>query len=194
MQDALIFIFRSLLDLYIICFVLRLLLQWVRADFRNPLSQFILRVTDPLVIPLRRLVPAIGSLDTATLLIAVIIQLIATAVLVNVACVGDIDIVQLVGIAVVRLLQLSLRIYLFVVLIYVVLSWVAPGGSYNPAANLLSSLVEPVLAPVRRLVPTIGGLDLSALFVLIGIQALSMLLPIGQVMSGIVCTSMGQPL
>ncbi len=79
MQDALIFIFRSLLDLYIICFVLRLLLQWVRADFRNPLSQFILRVTDPLVIPLRRLVPAIGSLDTATLLIAVIIQLIATA-------------------------------------------------------------------------------------------------------------------
>jgi YggT family protein len=194
MQDALIFIFRSLLDLYIICFVLRLLLQWVRADFRNPLSQFILRVTDPLVIPLRRLVPAIGSLDTATLLIAVLIQLIATAVLVNVACVGDIDIIQLVGIAIVRLLQLSLRIYLFVVLIYVVLSWVAPGGSYNPAANLLASLTEPVLAPVRRLVPAIGGLDLSALFVLIGIQALSMLLPVGQVMSGIVCTSMGQPL
>lgn len=194
MQDALIFIFRSLLDLYIICFVLRLLLQWVRADFRNPLSQFILRVTDPLVIPVRRLVPAIGSLDTATLLIAAAIQLIATAVLVNVACVGDIDVIQLVGIAVVRLLQLSLRIYLFVVLIYVVLSWVAPGGSYNPAANLLASLVEPVLAPVRRLVPAIGGLDLSALFVLIGIQALSMLLPVGQVMSGIVCTSMGQPL
>jgi YggT family protein len=194
MQDALIFIFRSLLDLYIICFVLRLLLQWVRADFRNPLSQFILRVTDPLVIPVRRLVPAIGSLDTATLLIAVIIQLIATAILVNVACVGDTDIIQLVGIALVRLLQLSLRIYLFVVLIYVILSWVAPGGSYNPAANLLASLVEPVLAPVRRLVPTIGGLDLSALFVLIGIQALSMLLPIGRVMSGIVCTSMGQPL
>lgn len=193
MQDALIFIFRSLLDLYIICFVLRLLLQWVRADFRNPLSQFILRVTNPLVIPLRRVVPALGALDTATLLGALALQTLATAVLVNIACVGGADLFQLLGIAIVRMIQLTLRIYLFVILIYVVLSWVAPGG-YNPAANLLSALAEPVLAPVRRVIPSIGGLDLSPLFVLIGIQALSMLLPIGRVMSRLVCTSIGMPL
>jgi len=193
MQDALIFIFRSLLDLYIICFVLRLLLQWARADFRNPLSQFILRVTNPLVIPLRRIVPALGTLDTATLLAALALQVVATAVLVNVACVGDGDVFQLFGIAITRLLQLTLRIYLFVILIYVILSWVSPGG-YNPAANLLSALAEPVLAPVRRIIPAIGGLDLSPLLVLIGIQALSMLLPVGRVMSRLVCTSIGQPL
>ena len=192
MQDALIFVFRSLLDLYIISFVLRLALQFIRADVRNPLTQFILRVTNPLVLPLRRVLPPVGNLDTATVLVALALQLVTTAVLLKVSCVGSADILQLLSISILRLVQLGLRIYLFVILLYVILSWVAPGG-YNPATHLLSTLAEPVLAPLRRLVPPIAGLDLSPLFALIGIQALTMLLPLGRVMSGIICTSIGQP-
>ena len=102
MQDALIFVFRSLLDLYIISFVLRLALQFVRADVRNPLTQFILRVTNPLVLPLRRVLPPLGGLDTATVLVALALQLLTTAVLLKVACVGSADILQLLGISILQ--------------------------------------------------------------------------------------------
>jgi YggT family protein len=193
MTNALTFILRSVLDLYIITFVLRLVLQWVRADFRNPLSQFILRVTNPLVVPLRRLVPPLGGLDTATILVVIALQLIAIVALVNLACVGTPDIGQWLAMALLRLVKMMLQIYFFVILIYVVLSWISP-GTYNPAAALLTAIAEPVLAPLRRLIPPIGGLDLSPVFALIGIQALTMLLPVGRVMAGLVCSSIGYPL
>lgn len=191
MRNALIFILRTLLDLYVTAFVLRLILQWVRADFRNPLTQFIVRVTNPLVIPLRRIIPAIGGLDTATLIVVLLLELLMTVALINVACLGDPSISQIILLILLRLVYLTLRIYLFIILIYVILSWVSP-GSYNPAANLLASVAEPVLKPLRRFIPSIAGLDLSPLFALIGIQALTMVLPIGQAMQGLVCTSVGQ--
>ena len=191
MRNALIFILRTLLDLYVTTFLLRLILQWVRADFRNPLTQFIVRVTNPLVIPLRRIIPAIGGLDTATLIVVLLLELLMTVALINVACLGDPNISQIILLILLRLVYLTLRIYLFIILIYVILSWVSP-GSYNPAANLLASVAEPVLKPLRRFIPSIGGLDLSPLFALIGIQALTMVLPIGQAMQGLVCISVGQ--
>ena len=191
MRDALIFVFRTLLDLYIITFVLRLILQWVRADFRNPLTQFIVRVTNPLIIPLRRMVPPIGGLDTASLITVLLLEILISLALINLACLGDPGVSQILLIALLRLVYLTLRIYLFVILVYVVLSWISP-GTYNPASALLASIAEPVLKPLRRIIPSIGGLDLSPLFALIAIQALTMILPIGQAMQGLVCTSMGQ--
>ena len=191
MRDALTFIFRTLLDLYIITFVLRLILQWVRADFRNPLTQFVLRVTNPLVIPARRLIPPAGNLDTATLVVVLLLELLMTLVMINVACLGGAGIGQIIALTVLRVVYLTLRIYLFIILIYVVLSWISP-GTYNPAVSLLSSIADPVLRPLRRVIPTIAGLDLSALFAIIGIQAFTMILPIGPAMGGLVCTSVGQ--
>jgi YggT family protein len=191
MRDALTFIFRTLLDLYIITFVLRLILQWVRADFRNPLTQFILRITNPLVIPLRRLIPATGGLDTATALIVILLELLMTVALIKFACLGEPDVTQLLLITLLRLTYLTLRIYLFIILIYVIMSWISP-GTYNPAAGLLASIAEPILRPLRKYIPSIGGLDLSPLFALLGIQALTMVLPIRQAMGGLVCTSVGQ--
>lgn len=191
MRDALTFIFRTLLDLYIITFVLRLILQWVRADFRNPLTQFVLRVTNPLVIPARRLIPPAGNLDTATLVVVLLLELLMTVVMINVACLGSAGIGQIIALTVLRVVYLTLRIYLFVILIYVVLSWISP-GTYNPAVSLLSSIADPVLRPLRKVIPTIAGLDLSALFAIIGIQAFTMILPIGPAMGGLVCTSVGQ--
>jgi YggT family protein len=193
MQNALTFIFRTLLDLYIITFVLRFVLQWIRADVRNPLTQFILRVTNPLVIPVRRVVPPISGIDTATVLVILLLETLATAVLIQLACVGGTDPGQVVLIAILRLIHLLLRIYLVVILAYVVLSWISP-GTYNPAANLLTAIAEPVLQPIRRLIPPIAGLDLSPLFAIIGIQAVTMLLPAGRAMAGLICSSVGQPL
>jgi YggT family protein len=191
MQDALTFIFRSLLDLYILTFVLRLTLQWVRADFRNPLSQFILRVTNPVVLPFRRLLPPVGGLDTATVVAALALQLIATVVLIKLACIGNPDILQLAGLAALRLVHLLLRIYFFAIIAYVIIGWVAP-GTYNPMTSILAAMVEPVLAPLRRLIPPIAGLDLSPIFAILAVQALTMLLPTARLMSGLLCTSMGQ--
>lgn len=176
MQEALLFIFRTLFELYIITFLLRLIVQWVRAEPRNPLVQFILRITNPLVLPLRRWVPPVGGLDTATLLIALALQLAMTGVLAAIACQGMPALLTLLLPAVMRLVELGLQITFFVVLIYVILSWVSP-GQYNPATALLASVAEPVLAPLRRLIPPLGGLDLSPLFALIAIQALIILVP-----------------
>ena len=191
MQNALIFVLRTLLDLYILTFALRMILQWIRADGRNPVSQFIIRVTNPLVIPLRRVVPPIGSIDTASLLILVGLEILVTVVLINLACVGSAAPGQILMLAVVRIIYLALRIYLFAILIYVILSWVSP-GNYNPAVALLGAMVEPVLAPLRRIIPPIGGLDLSPLFALIGIQAVTMMIPVAPLLSGLVCSSVGQ--
>jgi YggT family protein len=191
MRDALTFVFRTLLDLYIITFVLRLILQWVRADFRNPLTQFVLRVNNPLVIPARRLIPPAGNLDTATLVVVLLLELLMTLVMINVACLGSAGIGQIIALTALRVVYLTLRIYLFIILIYVVLSWISP-GTHNPAVSLLSSIADPVLRPLRRVIPTIAGLDLSALFAIIGIQAFTMILPIGPAMGGLVCTSVGQ--
>ena len=191
MQDALTFIVKTLLELYIITFVLRFILQWVRADFRNPITQFFVRVTNPLVIPTRRLIPSIGGLDTATIIIVLLLELAVTIVLINLTCVGEPYFIQIIGLTLLRIVYLTLRIYLFIILIYVVLSWINP-GKFNPAASLLASIAEPVLKPFRRLIPPIAGLDLSALFALIAIQALTMLLPIGRIITGMGCLSITQ--
>lgn len=191
MEQALVFIIRTLVDLYIITFVLRIILQWVRADFRNPLTQFILRITNPLVIPLRRFVPPIGGLDTATLIVVVVLELIVTIVVTNLTCSGEPNVLQVISMTVLRVVYLTLRVYLFVILIYVIMSWISP-GTYNPAARLMESIAQPVLRPLRRLLPSIGGLDLSALFALIGIQALTMLLPISRVAAAMGCQFAGQ--
>jgi YggT family protein len=190
MQNALVFILRTLFDLYVLTFALRLLLQWAAVDKRNPLVQFILRITNPLVIPLRRLLPAIGRFDTATIVALLGLQVLGTALLVRIGCVGDAAVWQVLALAMLSVVKLALGVVTWAIILYVVLSWVSPGG-YNPGAALVAAVVEPVLAPFRRLIPPIGGLDLSPLFALIAIQALSMLVPVDRVQSGMLCAQLG---
>jgi YggT family protein len=183
MNNALIFLVKTLLDLYVLTFLLRVLLQWVRADFYNPLSQFIVRVTNPLVRPLRRVVPAVGRLDTATVLVILLLEIAATALLLAMATGGALPGAgTLVYLAVLRSVVLLLRLYFVAILISVILSWVGRDARH-PLVGMLNSLVEPVLGPVRRLLPTIGGLDLSPLVVLLFIQAALIAIPIGGVLS-----------
>ncbi len=190
MEDALIFVFRSLIELYIITFVLRLIMQWIRADTRNPLVQFILRVTNPLVVPLRRYVPTAWGFDTATFVVLFVIQALATTALLNVACTVTPHIGQIISLSLLRLVHLVLNVYLFLILAYVILSWIGPGG-YNPAVSLLGNIVQPALRPLRRWIPPIAGIDLSPLFALILIGFVMRLLPSGRAITGLACASFG---
>ncbi len=189
MQDALIFVFQALIELYIITFVLRLILQWIRADARNPLVQFILRVTNPLVVPLRRYVPNAWGFDTATFIVLFVIQALATTALLNVACTVTPHVGQIVSLSLLRLVHLVLNVYLFLILAYVILSWIGQ-GSYNPAVSLLGNIVQPALRPLRRWIPPIAGIDLSPLFALIIIGFVMRLLPSGRAITGLACVSM----
>ena len=176
METALLFLVRTLFDLYLLTFLLRFILQWVRSDFYNPFAQFVLRITNPLIIPARRVIPAAGSVDLATLVVILLLQLAATYVLLLMVGLTP-DPLTLIRLAALRLVSLLLWLYFASILLYVILSWVAPGG-YSPITAMLTALNAPLLGPVRRIVPPIGGLDLSPLIVLILLQALLIALPL----------------
>ena len=187
MQDALTYLASAVLDLYVIAFFLRLVLAWIRADFRNPLAQVILKVTNPLVIPARRFIPAARGLDTATLVVLLVVQTLATAVVVQFACVGRASVGQIIALGLFRLTHLVLRTYSLLMVVYVVSSWFVPGGSYNPALALLARIVEPLLVPFRRIIPLIAGLDLSPLAAFFLLEFLNRLIPAGPGSTGLTC-------
>jgi YggT family protein len=169
MQQALYFIIKTITQLYLLVLLLRLWLPLLRADFRNPLAQGILRFTSPLVVPLRRLLPSMGRLDTATIVVAFAIQYLI--VLVLLAIFGQTAAtVPILITTVIELAILSLNLFFFVILIKIILSWIAP-HTHNPATALLSTLAEPVLRPFRRMIPSIGGLDISPIFAIVLLQA-----------------------
>jgi YggT family protein len=169
MQSALIFIVKTLTDLYLLAFLLRFILQWVRASYYNPLSQFVLKVTSPLVVPARRMLPSIAGLDIPTLIVLVALEAIATWVLCALVGVTLPVGVFLLYVAL-RLVALTLWFYTMALFIYVLLSWFGGRGA-GPMALVLHELVEPLLRPVRRVLPPIAGLDLSPLLVMLVFQA-----------------------
>ncbi len=172
--DAITFIIDTIARLYILVLLLRLILPWAGADFRNPLAQAILKLTSPLVVPVRRIVPPVGKLDTATVLVAYVIQCLVIVVIVMIRG-GTPSAVPIMLTAVVELVITTINLFVFAILIRVILSWVAP-GTYNPATALITQLTEPVLKPFRRMLPPMGGLDLSPLFAMIILIALTILL------------------
>lgn len=176
MQNSLIFLVKTISDLYLLTFLLRFVLQWVRADFYNPISQFVLKATNPLVLPARRVLPSAGSIDLPTLVVLFVLEGVATWLLISLAG-ASVGVGTLLQLVLLRLVALTLWFYTIAILVYVILSWVAQ-AQYSPVAAVLADVVNPLLRPVRRLIPTIGGLDLSPLLVLILIQAASIALPL----------------
>lgn len=164
------FLVDVLFNLYIAAVILRLLLAWVRADFYNPLSQFLVTVTNPALVPLRRIVPPVGPVDTASVVLALGLKILQLLILAALAGLG-VRFGTLAWMAVIQLLELVVYIYMGSILIEVVLSWVAPAARYhNPVAGLVHDLNEPLMRPLRRVIPTIGMVDLSPLAALIGLQ------------------------
>jgi YggT family protein len=175
MQDVLVFLVDTFFSLLFFVFLLRLLLQWARADFRNPLSQAILRLSNWLIMPLRRVLPPIGRADTASIVAVLLVALAQVAALSLVRGFGVPDALDLLRLAALEVVRTTLWVYFWAIFIYALLSMLAP-GTYSPALSILESLCEPVLAPIRRTMPSIGGLDLSPLWAGIGIQVLLILL------------------
>lgn len=169
LTDALTFLIRTLFDLYIVTVALRFLLQWVRADFYNPLCQFLVKVTNPPLRPLRRIIPGYAGMDLASLVLMIVLKAVEIALL-GLVVAGRVPApLGLLVISLAEILRLIIYIFMFTIIVQVILSWVNP-GAYNPATVLLYRLTEPLLAPARRLIPPMGGLDLSPLVVLILLQ------------------------
>ena len=159
--------------LYITIVLLRLILQICQADFYNPICQFVVKATNPLLIPLRRVIPSIGRFDTASLVLALILQALLLAVLsgLPVAQLGQYA-GQLAALTVLELLSSAVQLYTWAIILVVIISWVAP-GSFHPGAQLLYQITEPLLAPIRRVLPSMGGLDLSPMILMLILFILS---------------------
>ncbi|MFT6029296.1 MAG: YggT family protein [Oleiphilaceae bacterium] len=172
-------IFTLILDtvssLYLMIILMRFILQLSRADFYNPISQFIVKATNPLLIPLRRIIPSIGGIDTASIVLAILFQALVIVLKMLVVSGSVANPVFLMALSVVMVLDVLLKIYFWALIIMIVASWVAP-GSGNPALVLINQIVEPLMKPFRKMLPDMGGLDLSPILVFMIIQVLEVVL------------------
>ena len=175
MQAALFYLIKTLSTFYLLTFLLRFILQWIRADFYNPISQFVLRVTNPLVVPARRVIPSAGGIDLPTFAVLLLLEFAVTWVLISLVGQSVPGIVFVMYVCL-RLVGLTLWFYLFGIFVYVILRLLQAHN--NPVTTILGQMVEPVLAPVRRFIPPIGAFDLTPLLVLILLQAVLISLPL----------------
>lgn len=174
-MDAVYFLVDSILTFAVYAFLLRVLLQLARADFRNPLAQAVVALTNWLVLPLRRVLPPVGRFDTASLIALLAVQLLATLILFRLRTGALYPLVPLVVAALRSLALATLMLYTILVFVYAALSFIAPGAR-SPATTLLASLCEPLLRPLRQVLPAIGGIDFSPLVAIVGLTALRILI------------------
>lgn len=175
MHQVVLFLSETLFSLLLYVFLLRLMLQWARANFRNPVADAILRMTNWLIMPLRRALPPIGRLDTASVIAVFAVSLVKTAAL-SVILAGALpDALPWMWAAAIELLRSALWLYFWAIFVYALASMIAPGVR-SPFQDLLESLCEPVLERIRSAVPAIAGLDLSPMWAGIIIQVLLILI------------------
>ncbi|ALU58780.1 YggT family protein [Pseudomonas syringae pv. aptata] len=174
LNTAAIYVLQTLGSLYLLIVLLRFVLQLVRANFYNPLCQFIVRATQPLLKPLRRIIPSLFGLDMSSLVLAIIVQMILMALTLLLMFGTTGDPLHLLLWSIISVTALFLKIFFFALIISVILSWVAP-GSHNPGAELVNQICEPALAPFRKIVPNLGGLDISPILAFLVLKLLDML-------------------
>jgi YggT family protein len=174
-MEALYFLVESVFGFAVFAFLLRVLLQLVRADFRNPLAQAVVALTNWLVLPLRRVLPPVGRFDTASLAALLAVQLTATLLLFRLRTGALFPFLPLATEALRALALAALLLYTILIFAYAALSFIAP-GIRSPATAMLASLCEPVLQPIRRVMPVVGGIDFSPLVAIVGLTAIRILL------------------
>lgn len=184
MTDPMVFLIDTLFSLYILAVMLRFLLQWIRADFYNPVSQFLVKITHPPLRFLRSFVPAVGRIDTSSLLLALILQMIANFSILALKGL-TISIPALTLLSLTDLLKILMDIFVYAIFANALLSWFAP-GNYTSVSSILYSLTEPFLRICRKLLPDLGNIDLSPLVALVLLQlAKMMILPPLQQLAGL---------
>jgi YggT family protein len=174
-MSALIFLADTLLSLALFVVLARLLLQWARADFRNPICQAIVRLTNPVILPLRRVLPPVRKIDTASVVAVLIVAFIKVGIIFALTGFGWPNAWLWVRAVALELARTVLWTYFYAIFLYALLSLIAPGG-YSPLQSVLATVCEPVLRPFRRLIPAVAGIDLSPLWAGIAIQAILILL------------------
>ncbi len=173
MTDPLVFLIDTLFSLYILAVALRFLLQWTQADFYNPISQFLVKITHPPLRIMRRFIPALGRIDSSSLVLALILQMIANFSILALKGLS-ISVVALVLLSFTDLIKMLLDIFVYAIFAAAILSWFA-AGSYSSASSILYSLTEPLLNVCRRVLPDLGGVDLSPLVALVLLQLAKMM-------------------
>ena len=164
-QNTTLFLASAIIGFIIYVVLIRFWMQWFRADFRNDLGGFIIRATNPLVIPLRKILPPIGKIDTATIVLAFLISAIKVFVIFLILGKQKSIFLYLIwgfGVA----LQSSIYLFMAAIFISIIASWFA-SNAYHPILSVARSICEPILAPARRLIPAIAGLDLSPIIVIL---------------------------
>jgi YggT family protein len=172
LTDAASLIVQVVFGLYIFAVLVRFLLAAVRADFYNPISQFVVALTNPPLKPLRRVIPGLFGIDLASIVLLLALKCAEVYLLSLLGGHGATP-PAILFTAIVDLVRFTVEVFFFAIILRVLLSWLNPYGlSHNPAGSLLVSLTEPLLRPARRLIPPIGGLDLSPIVVLVALQLL----------------------
>ncbi len=172
--NAGVFLIQTVFGFYIAVLLIRIMLQLVRANFFNPVCQFLVKITNPVLFPLRRVIPNWGRMDLPALLVAWVLKIVALLLVLALLGTGA-SIGRLIAVAGAQLIDTTVLILMFVIFVKVLLSWVAPHGD-TPIAPLLYQLSEPVVGPIRRALPPLGGLDFSPMIALIALQLGRMLL------------------
>jgi YggT family protein len=173
-SQPILFLIEILFGLYMGIVALRIIMQWAHWEYHNPLVQLIIRATQIPVKFLRRFIPPLGRWDSATIVLLfalAILKLLLMALLIP----SLLNVVVILRLAVADIFTLFITLFSASIIIQVILSWIQPGNSYNPITPLISRMNAPLLRPIRQRLPAMGGLDLSPLIVLLGLQLLSML-------------------
>lgn len=175
LYSVLVYLIQTLLGVFLIAVLLRFLLQLVRADFYNPISQFVVKLTNPLVIPLRKIIPGFAGIDFASLVLALVLQMVGIAIVFLLTRGAIPPVTSLVLGAILGVVALVVQFYFFALLAMIILSWVAQ-GSRHPAIGLLYQVTEPVMAPFRKLLPPMGGIDFSPILVFVLINVIQIVI------------------
>lgn len=179
-SQALVFLVDILLGLYILAVLLRLLFQFVRADFYNPFSQALVTITNPTLAPLRRLIPGLYGIDLAAVVLLLVLQCLKNFIIWLIQGAQP-KVMGLVVVSAAELFQLTLWVFIIAIFVRVILSWVSPYAAHrNPMVGLLNNLTDPLLRPARQMIPPMGGLDLSpiAVFILLYLTIILLVKPL----------------
>ena len=174
LQEIGILIIQTLGSIYLLIIMLRFLLQIARADFYNPMSQFAVKATNPALLPLRKIIPGVMGIDLASLVLALLLQYVVIQVSAFILGFGIINPLSVVIWGLVGTLALTVNIFFWSLIIMVIASWVAP-QSGHPALLLVNQLVEPIMAPFRKIMPDMGGIDLSPIFAFLALNVAQVL-------------------
>lgn len=176
MNEALFFAIQFIFSILSFLFVARFLLQACKVDFYNPISQGFIKITDPLLKPLRLVIPGFRNLDIAAFIAAMTMQILLWIILHSLASQYPGDFLQILWRGFIEVLLLIIRIFWWSILIVIIASFIAP-GSYHPALGLMQQITEPLMAPARKLIPPMGGLDFSPILVFLLLGVVERILP-----------------